>query len=156
MAKPAVKAGTYAALATPPFLVRNDHPSMLAALGFVPATPLIDAATMARTYDDALGDWDWDTTWGWDYPMVAMCATRLQEPEIALDALLMDVQKNTYLVNGHNYQDERLRIYLPGNGGLLKAIALMCAGWEGNTKNNPGFPDDGTWNVKWENLNPDF
>lgn len=43
----------------------------------------------------------------------------------------MNKRTNTYLPNGHNYQDPRLRIYLPGNGGLLTAIALMCAGWDG-------------------------
>jgi hypothetical protein len=40
----------------------------------------------------------------------------------------MDVQKNIYLPNGHNYQDQRLRIFLPGNGGLLTAVAMMIAG----------------------------
>ena len=30
----------------------------------------------------------------------------------------MNKRTNTYLPNGHNYQDPRLRIYLPGNGGL--------------------------------------
>ena len=61
-------------------------------------------------------------------------------------------QKNTYLPNGHNYQDDRLRIYLPGNGGLLTTIALMCAGWDGCMIDTPGFPKDGNWNVKWEGL----
>lgn len=89
-------------------------------------------------------------------PKTSQVRTRLLEPEIALDALMKEVQKNTYLVNGHNYQDGRLRIYLPGNGGILKAVALMCAGWEGCTEKNPGFPGDGTWKVKWENLTPDF
>ncbi len=86
--------------------------------------------------------------------MAAMCATRLSKPDQAIDLLLKDVLKNTYLKNGHNYQGERLRIYLPGNGGLLTAISMMCAGFEGNTKSNPGFPDD--WKVKWENLTPVF
>ena len=63
---------------------------------------------------------------------------------------------NTYLPNGHNYQNERLTLYLPGNGGILSAVALMCAGYEGNTIENPGFPKDGTWNVKWEGLKPMF
>ncbi|HER08865.1 MAG TPA: hypothetical protein ENO20_08155, partial [Bacteroides sp.] len=58
----------------------------------------------------------------------------------------------TYLPNGHNYQDQRLRIYLPGNGGLLSAVAMMCAGFDEQTGDSPGFPDDGTWQVKWENL----
>ena len=44
---------------------------------------------------------------------------------------LMNIQTNTYLRNGNNYQDDRLRIYLPGNGGLLSAIAMMVAGYDG-------------------------
>ena len=86
--------------------------------------------------------------------MTAMNATRLGEPEKAVGALLMDKRTNTYLINGHNYQDERLRLYLPGNGGLLTAIAMMCAGWDGCNTPNPGFPKDGNWNVKWEGLQP--
>jgi hypothetical protein len=34
------------------------------------------------------------------------------------------------LKNGHNYQNRELPLYLPENGGLLTAIALMAAGWE--------------------------
>ncbi len=86
--------------------------------------------------------------------MLAMCAARLGKPEKAVDALLMDVQKNTYLVNGHNYQDQRLRLYLPGNGGLLAAVAMMAAGWDGAPEGAPGFPKDGTWDVQWEGLEP--
>ena len=99
--------------------------------------------------------WNWESTWGWDYPMIAMTAARLGEPDIAIDALLMDVQKNRYLNNGHNYQNETLTIYLPGNGGLLTAVAMMAAGWEGapNIK-APGFPQDGNWIVKHEGLKP--
>ena len=41
---------------------------------------------------------------------------------------------------------------MPGNGGLLCAIAMMCAGYEGCHVDLPGFPKDGTWNVKWEGL----
>ena len=79
-----------------------------------------------------------------------MTAARLNKPEQAINALLMDVQKNTYLVNGHNYQDSRLRMYLPGNGGILTAVAMMAAGWDGSKINAPGFPKDGKWKVRWE------
>jgi hypothetical protein len=130
---------------------RRDHPSVLAALGFLPKNERLDTAVMHRTLDNIMNKWNWESTWGWDYPMIAMTATRLYEPEKAIDALLMDVQKNTYLVNGHNYQDKRLRLYLPGNGGLLAAVAFMAAGWEGSGP-APGFPKDGRWNVRWENL----
>lgn len=81
---------------------------------------------MHRTFDTIKKVWHWEHTWGWDFPMVAMAATRLNQPEEAIDALFRDVTTNTWLVNGHNYQDHRLTLYMPGNGSLLAAIAL-CA-----------------------------
>jgi hypothetical protein len=132
---------------------RGDHPVVLATYGFLPATKGLDTARMAVTYRWIEENWDWPSTWGWDYPLVAMSATRLGLPQKAVDALLMPEKKNTYLSNGHNFQDDRLRLYLPGNGGLLSAIALMCAGYDGGPGPNPGFPQDGKWRVHWEGLN---
>ena len=139
--------------------IRNDHPAVLGACGMLPSarTPyslLYDQAKMKQTLDWVMKHWNWATTWGWDYGMIAMCAARLGDPKTALKALLIDTQKNTYLKNGHNFQTaDRLRIYLPGNGALLTAIAMMCAGWDGCQEPlNPGFPKDGTWNVRWEGL----
>ena len=129
---------------------KTDHPSVLAALGLLPATGQQDAATMRRTFDLIWKDWSWDKTWGWDFPMTAMTATRLGLPDRAVDALLMNVRTNTYLPSGHNYQEARLPIYLPGNGGLLAAVALMCAGYDGCREPNPGIPK--TWKVRWEGL----
>jgi len=132
----------------------NDHPAVLGACGLLPRVPLYNIYTMTKTLDWVMQNWNWQTTWGWDYGMVAMTAARLGQPETALKALLIDTQKNTYLKNGHNFQTtDRLRIYLPGNGALLSAVAMMLAGWDGCTLgNNPGFPQDGTWNVRWEGL----
>jgi hypothetical protein len=127
---------------------RRDHPSVLAALGVLPADNRIDNNVMQKTLENIMNNWQWESTWGWDYPMMAMTAARLNQGEKAIDALMMDVQKNTYLVNGHNYQDKRLRLYLPGNGGLLAAVAMMAGGWDGNDTSNPGFPKD--WNVRSE------
>ncbi|TDE38229.1 hypothetical protein E1295_33730, partial [Nonomuraea mesophila] len=131
MARPLVRDGIYAAMGTPPYTVRDDHPSMLYALGFVPPTRLIDPETMRATLRDVLATWDWESTWGWDYPAIAMTATRLGEPRTAVDTLLMPVAKNTHLPNGHNRQTASLPVYLPGNGGLLAAVALMAKGWDG-------------------------
>lgn len=131
----------------------SDHPAVLA-LGIFPMSRLIKKDIMKNTLSWIWDNWNWDETWGWDYPMVAMDAARLGEPQKAVDALLMDKRTNTYLVNGHNYQDDRLRVYLPGNGGLLTAVGMMCAGWDGNKVKNPGFPKDGKWNVQWEGLLP--
>lgn len=132
---------------------RRDHPTLLAAFGFIPS-PRIDRDAMRRTLHRVMETWQWDDTWGWDYPMVAMTAARLGEPEIAIDALMMDMPKNRFLPNGHNYQRTGLSIYLPGNGALLSAIAMMAAGWDGApTTHAPGFPARG-WNVQWEKLRP--
>ena len=133
---------------------RNDHPTVLAAYGMLP-NDSIDIEKMRRTLKRVMETWNWDRTWGWDYPLTAMTAARVGEPEIAIDALLMNVQKNTYLNNGHNYQDDRLTLYLPGNGGLLTAIAMMAAGWKGAPDiHAPGFPKNGEWVVRWEGLYP--
>lgn len=132
----------------------SDHMAVLGAWGMLPANRLMDEKIMRNTLNWVYNHWNWDRTWGWDYPLTAMNATRLYEPEMAIDVLLMDKRTNTYLPNGHNYQNETLRCYLPGNGGLLTAIALMCAGWDGCDIVNPGFPKDGTWDVRWEGLKP--
>ena len=132
---------------------RADHPIVLGALGFLPETEMVNKEIMVKTFDEIWQEWNWDHTWGWDYPLIAMTAARLGKPEKAIDALFMDVQKNTYLKNGHNYQNGGLRIYLPGNGGLLTAVAMMAAGWDGSEGETPGFPKNGKWNVKWEGLN---
>ena len=129
----------------------SDHPAVLGAFGMLPMVPDMP---LRPTYDWVLSHWQWGSTWGWDYGMMAMAAARMGDPKAAVDALLMSTPKNTYLPNGHNYQDQRLRLYLPGNGALLTAIAMMCAGWDGcQQPSNPGFPADGTWNVRWEGLN---
>src|SRR5690606_23138593 len=132
----------------------SDHPAVLGAMGILPQNKLIRSDYMSNTLNWVLENWNWGKTWGWDYPMTAMCAARLNEPAKAVDALLMDKRTNTYLLNGHNYQDSRLRVYLPGNGGLLTAVAMMCAGWDGNKVDTPGFPKDGSWDVVWEDLKP--
>jgi hypothetical protein len=151
MVRPGVIDGTYAAIDVEPFTIRTDHPSMLCALGVLPLTDVIDPDLMRATLAGVLADWDWESTWGWDYPVMAMTAARLEDPEGAIDALLLNAAKNTVLPNGHNRQTDSLPLYLPGNGGLLAAVALMAAGWDGGPdRHAPGFPPD--WSVAWEGL----
>ncbi len=132
----------------------SDHMACLMACGMLPMSPLVKPSYMRKTFDWVYDNWNWEKTWGWDFPTTAMNAVRMGEPEKAIRAILMNKRTNTYLVNGHNYQTERLRCYLPGNGGLLATVALMCAGWDGCDVENPGFPKDGTWDVRWEAINP--
>jgi len=155
---PATRDGLYLAAESAPDSYENprymsDHPMVLGAYGMIPSGDRVDPETMAATFDHVWKHWQWQEAWGWDFPMTAMAATRLGLPEEAVDALFMEVETNRYLPNGHNYQDERLRLYLPGNGGLLTAVAMMCAGWEGGPDTHaPGFPSDGSWVVKYEGL----
>jgi hypothetical protein len=120
----------------------KDHPSMLAALGMLPGA-MVDRETMRRTLKRVMKDWNWAETWGWDYPMAAMTAARLGEADLAIDLLLLDSPKNKYGVNGHNFQRPGLPLYLPGNGGLLAAIAVMAK--------HDAFPK-GKWDVRHEGL----
>ncbi len=130
----------------------TDHPAVLGAYSTLPAANGLDTVIMKNTFNLVWKIWKWSNTWGWDFPLTAMTATRLHMPDKAIEALLMPVRTNTYLNNGHNYQDARLTIYLPGNGGVLSAVAMMCTGTDADNKINTGFPNDGTWKVKWEGL----
>ncbi|KQO97571.1 hypothetical protein [Leifsonia sp. Leaf264] len=144
LARPHVEDEHYTAIATEPFLRRDDHPALLAALGVVPPTPIIDPTIMTATLLDVLGNWDWPSAWGWDFPVMAMTASRLGRPDIAIDALLRDEIKNRFTIVGHNAQmGSILPIYLPGNGSLLAAVSMIAT---------TGFPD--SWNVATEGFVP--
>ena len=106
---------------------------------------------MNNTLHETLGVWNWGGCWGWDQPMVAMTATRLGQPKLAVDTLLMQAPTNVYLPTGYNHPSARGEIsaYLPGNGGILIAIGLMSGGWKDGPKGEaPGFPAE--WKVKAE------
>ncbi|AEC01896.1 hypothetical protein [Parasphaerochaeta coccoides] len=133
----------------------TDHPSMLGACGVIPSER-INPAIMFATLEKTMECWDYLSLWGWDFAMMAMTATRLGKPDTALDLLLCDTPKNSYEANGHNFQKSRndLPAYLPGNGGLLFALALMSAGWDGCADIAPGFPKNGKWKVLTRNILP--
>lgn len=150
-----VRDGIYTAIEPEPYTQITDHPSMLAALGGLPKTPLVDENTMRRTVQWVFANWHWPDTWGWDYPMLAMTAARTGLTDLAVDAFFIESKKNLYWPNGHNYQRENLPLYLPGNGGLLTATAMMAAGWDNAPpRHAPGFPNNGLWVVRWEDLLP--
>jgi hypothetical protein len=169
-----VKDGKYVALESSPDTWdaverRHDHPAMLMALGFLPGGPDVDRATMERTLDAVRTQWDWQTKiWGWDYPMIAMTATRLGRPEVAVEILLRDGPNNVYTASGLCPQRSdtavttggaparkwEIAAYLPANGAFLSAVALMVAGWDGEAQKWPGFPADGTWTVRAEGWRP--
>ncbi len=132
--------------------LNEGHPDPLGTVAFLPVTGVIDKEVASKTVLKIFDEWKWENTWGWDFPWAAMAAARMDKPQIAIDILLKEVKKNSYTVNGINDG-----WYFPGNGGVLYAVAMMAAGWDGApNKNAPGFPDDGSWVVKWEGLNKAF
>jgi hypothetical protein len=175
LSPPPVKDGKYVALESHPdtwdnLESRHDHPEMLMPFGMLPGGPDIDRATMERTLEAVLKEWDWETKiWGWDYPMIAMTAARLGQPEVAIEVLLRDGPNNRYLPNGHCPQRSdvalakdapsgvprrEIAVYLPANGAFLSAVALMIGGWDGETRTHPGFPQDGSWKIQSEGWRP--
>ena len=151
-----VKGGLYVEFESVPesFTLRKGHQSFLAPLGVLPGG-MVDTETMRRTLKKVMTTWDWDSTWGWDFPMIAMTAARLGEGKLAIEALLKQARGNRWLANGHCYQFADLPADLAANGGLLMAVAMMAAGWDGcPDRNAPGFPQDGSWTVRWEGLKP--
>ena len=129
-----------------------EHPDPIGVLGMLPPMEGVDTDTAHRTVLKVWQNWNWKKCWGWDFPWMAMAAARVGEPEIAVEALLKDAgDRNHYDLRGINTGGPCP--YLPGNGGLLYAVAMMAAGWDGAPPNDaPGFPRDGNWVVKWEGL----
>lgn len=89
----------------------------------------------------------------WSYPVQAMAAARAGRPDLAIDILLFPSECNSVSDAGYNYWNDVVPVYLPGNGALLSAVAMMAAGWDNAPEGNaPGFPKNGQWTVKYEGL----
>jgi hypothetical protein len=106
-----------------------------------------------------------------------MTAARLHEPDKAVDFLLHASRNFQFGVTGMTPRvhlnehaadlvpaaasqasadtDYRrlAETYFPSNGGLLLAVGMMAAGWEGELSHLPGFPKEG-WRVRAEGLRP--
>jgi len=122
-----------------------EHPMLIATYGMLPGDG-VDTEILRNTFTEVLKTWNFDRTWGWDYPVFAMTAARLNKPETAIDMLLYKSEHNSFDSLGYNSW-----VYFPGNGGLLSAIAMMAGGWDGGPDSYaPGFPKNGKWNVKVE------
>ncbi|MEO6981150.1 MAG: hypothetical protein ABI113_22335, partial [Mucilaginibacter sp.] len=129
-----------------------EHPALIGAYGVLPGDG-VDIPTMERTFTEVGKTWRFNRTWGWDFPMLAMCAAKLGHGDKAIDYLLnypsFKLDEHGLVGGGGPFP------YFPGNGGLLYAVAMMSAGWDGAKDHNaPGFPKDGQWVVKWDGLEP--
>ncbi|KAL1718587.1 Six-hairpin glycosidase-like protein [Schizophyllum commune] len=128
----------------------NDHPALTGLYGWLPETAGLDIDVAKATAESVWSSWNISNCWGWDFPMLAMSAARLGDAEKAVDWLLHPL---------FEFDDVGMPIggvrvptpYFPGSGGLLYAVAMMAAGWDGSEGMAPGFPKQG-WNVTVEGM----
>ena len=121
-----------------------EHPDPVGIYGMLPPTDMVDREIARASLKKILETWDMDRIWGWDFPWIAMCAVRVGEPEIAVEAMLSCKLDEIGCNNAGSYP------YLPANGAILFAAAMMAAGPDG--EHAPGFPTDGKWVVRQENI----
>ncbi len=127
-----------------------EHPGLIGTFGMLPGDG-VDTISFKKTLNKVISNWNFNKTWGWDFPMIAMAAARTGNPDLAIEMLLHSSQ-------GFQFDEHGLATggpfpYFPSNGGLLTAVAMMAGGWDGSKGNAPGFPKNGDWNIKYENFN---
>lgn len=127
-----------------------EHPALIGVWGMLPGDA-VDKEIFVRTLDKVMDTWNLNHTWGWDFPMLAMAAARSGNPRLAVDLLLHPAPG--FQFDEHGFCTGGPFPYFPANGGLLTAVAMMCGGWEGAYDAVPGFPKDGSWNVRCEGFN---
>ena len=122
-----------------------EHPDPVGVLGFLPPTELVAPEVARATVKKIWATWQKDRVWGWDFPWIAMCASRVGEPDIAVEAMLTVDIDAVGACGAGSYP------YLPANGGILFAAGMMALGAKGEEA--PGFPSEG-WTVKSEGFLP--
>ncbi|MCY0970852.1 hypothetical protein [Chryseobacterium wangxinyae] len=157
---PTVKDGKYLEIETDQDMYEHHgslSSAMLMSLGYLPQTPLIDPSIMKNTFNTIYERNGLKSFVSWSLGKGAMTAARLGEQRKAIDILCNTLPGAIFLKNGHVQRAKEplaCPAYLPANSAFLTAVALMAAGWENGPEiNAPGFPQDGNWNVRVENLN---
>lgn len=157
---PTVTDNKYVEMETDPEMYKrngNFSSAMLMSLGHLPQTPIINPEIMKNTFNTIYDRNGLKSFVSWSLGKGAMTAARLGEQEKAVDILCNALPGAVFLKNGHVQRAKEplaCPAYLPANSAFLSAAALMCAGWDnGPDADAPGFPEDGKWNIKVENLN---
>ncbi|KAI1471125.1 Six-hairpin glycosidase-like protein [Daldinia caldariorum] len=134
--------------------LNGDPRSLIMLQGILPDTPAIDPDVALKTADKIWGVWTDDKIRGWGRPVLAINSARIGNPERAIyhmtvyDYWIFD--DAGFAVRGGDGGTPPP--FMPGNAGLLYAVAYMAAGWKRSTEDAPGFPKDGSWIVKHEGL----
>lgn len=130
---------------------------MLMAMGYLPQTPMVDKQIMTNTFNAVLERNGLNSFISWSLAKVAMTAARVGNQRAAVDIVCNDLMGARFLKNGHIQRAKEplaCPAYLPANSSFLAAVALMAGGWDGAPQiNAPGFPQDGSWTIRVENIN---
>lgn len=160
LAHPTIKDGKYVELETDPDMYNRKggfSSAMLMSLGYLPQTPLIDPKVMSSTFNTIYERNGLKSFVSWSLGKGAMTAARLGEREKAVDILCNTMPGAVFLKNGHVQRAKEplaCPAYLPANSAFLSAAALMAGGWDNSPEvNAPGFPQNGNWSIKVENIN---
>jgi hypothetical protein len=145
-----VRDGVYPALELPEEDQAAFMPTWL--YGVLPGEG-VDIEAMRNTLHAVAGHGGIQASVTWGTAMYAMCAARLNEPELAIQLLVGKYEKNPFMPSGYTVRrPEQTPMYFPANGGWLSAVAMMAAGWDGSAGHAPGFPKN--WKVRYEGLQP--
>ena len=132
--------------------------SMLMILGFMPKVSIVDEEVVRNTFHEVTRRNGMNSWVSWAMGQAAMTAARLGEGQTAVSILTNPAPAARFMNNGYvrrPKEPDGCPAYLPVNASLLAAAGLMAAGWDGAPHNHaPGFPQDGTWSVRSEGLNP--
>lgn len=152
--------GKYVEIETDPDMYKGEggYPSaMIMALGYLPKTPMVDKNIMEATFDAIVKRNGPGTFSSWSMGKWALAAARLGKQATAVDIVCNELPAAKFHKSGYVQRPKEplgCPAYLPVNSSFLAAVALMVAGWDDAPKiNAPGFPQDGSWDVRVENLN---
>jgi len=151
-APPTVRNGIYPAMEIPEETTPSGMTTFM--YGILPGRG-IDKDAMRNTLHQVAHAGEVQSAITWGTAMMAMCAARLNEPETAIELLVgkYEPNPNPFRPSGYTIRrPEQTPMYMPANGGWLSAVAMMAAGWDGNTSHAPGFPKN--WKVRYEGLQP--
>ncbi len=85
-----------------------EHPELIGAFGTLPGDG-VDKETMRRTVKKVRETWQWGRkSWGWDYPMAALCAARCGEPDLAVDFLMIETAAQSFFAERPQLSNARL------------------------------------------------
>jgi len=159
LARPSVHDGKYLELESDPDMYDKEggiSSNMINALGYLPKTPMIDEEIMLNTFRTLVERNGIPSFVSWAQGKGALAAARLGERQTAVDIVCNDAPKAQFSKTGYVCRPKEgigNPAYMPVNGAFLEAIGIMAGGWDGGPEEiAPGFPKDGKWTVRVEDM----